>query len=312
MKYLNKMKKLTAILIAILSFGISESYGQQDVQFTQYFWNKLILNSGYAGSHDVASFTLIHRDQWMGIVDKGRPVSSAFSFHMPLKNTKMAVGFTAIKDDLGPTGSTNLAADFAYRFQLGDDSRLAFGIKAGIDMFKAELMGLVGTSSDPSFASNMGGQTLPNFGASAYYWSEDAFLGLSAPRLLENKFADGTALQGLEKRHYYIMGGYVFDISPMMKFKPTFLGKIESNSPASIDASANFLFNEKLWVGAAYRSEDSWDANISYLFTDALRAGFAWDFTLSELKQVNDGSWEIMLGYDLNFDKEKVMSPRYF
>ena len=311
MKYLNKMKKSIIIIIAILSFGISESFGQQDVQFTQYFWNKLLMNSGYAGSHDVASFTLIHRDQWTGIVDNGRPVSSSFSFHTPLPNEKMAVGISVVRDVLGPSESTNLAADFAYRLKLGDHSRLAFGVKAGIDMFQAELMGLVGTSADPSFASNMGGNTLPNFGASAYYWSNEAFLGLSAPRLLENDFADGTAIQGLEKRHYYIMGGYVFDISPIVKFKPTFLGKIESNSPASIDATANFLFHEKLWVGAAYRSEDSWDANISYLFTDALRAGFAWDFTLSELKQVNNGSWEIMLGYDLNFDKEKIMSPRY-
>ena len=108
------------------------------------------------------------------------------------------------------------------------------------------------------------------------------------------------------------MGGYVFDVSPMLKFKPTALAKTAPNAPASIDITGNFLYDERLWLGLAYRTEDSWDANISYLFTPMLRAGFAWDFTLSDIQDINDGSWEIMLGYDFNFKKEKLMSPRYF
>ncbi|MEM7161021.1 MAG: type IX secretion system membrane protein PorP/SprF [Bacteroidota bacterium] len=312
MKKLTIMKKLTTILIAIIGFG-SISLAQQDVQFTQYFWNKLLLNSGYAGSHDNASFTLIHRDQWMGIVDDGRPVSSAFSFHTPLRNEKIGIGFSALRDNLGPTENTTLAADFAYRIRIADDSRLAFGVKASLDFFEAQLVGLTGTNGDPAFAQNFGGNTLPNFGASLYYWSGNAFLGASAPQLLENELAESNnTLQGIERRHYFIMGGYVFDISPLFKFKPTFMAKLESSSPASFDATANFLFKEKLWLGAAYRSEDSFDANIAYLFSSSFRAGFAWDFTTSELRNVNDGSWEVMLGYDLNFNKEKLMSPRYF
>ena len=306
------MKNLKTILIATICFVSMDTIAQQELHFTQYFWNKLMINSAYAGSHDHASFTLIHRDQWMGIVDEGRPISQAFSFHTPLRNEKLGVGFGVIRDDLGPTEATNLAADFAYRLKLADGSRLAFGLKASVDFFDASLLGLVGTDGDPAFAQNVGGNTLPNFGASAYYWSEDAFLGISAPRLLENELADNTSLQGLETRHYYVMGGYVFDISPLLKFKPTFLAKIESTSPTSFDATANFLFYEKLWLGAAYRSEDSFDANVSYLFNNSFRAGFAWDFTVSELRHVNNGSWEIMFGYDLSFSKSKIMSPRYF
>ncbi len=313
MEKLTKMKKISTILIAIICFGCTDSIAQQDVQFTQYFWNKLLINSGYAGSHDNASITLIHRDQWMGIVDDGRPVSQAFTFHTPLRNDKIGVGLSVIRDNLGPTESTNIAGDFAYRIKVDDKSRLAFGVKASVDLFKANLLGLVGTAGDPAFASDFGGRTLPNFGASLYYWSDNVFAGFSAPRLLENDLAESNnTIQGLEKRHYYAMAGYVFDISPLLKFKPTFLAKIESNSPTSFDVTGNFLIKEKLWLGAAYRSEDSFDANVSYLFSSAFRAGFAWDFTTSELQNVNDGSWEIMLGYDLNFNKEKLMSPRYF
>ena len=64
-----------------------------------------------------------------------------------------------------------------------------------------------------------------------------------------------------QEMHYYLMGGYVFDINPDLKFKPAFLMKTVQGAPLQIDLTANFLIFEKLTAGVAYR----WDAAVSGL-----------------------------------------------
>ena len=54
-----------------------------------------------------------------------------------------------------------------------------------------------------------------------------------------------------EKMNHYLIGGYVFDLSNDIKFKPAFLTKLVKGSPLQVDASANFMFVEKVEVGVA-------------------------------------------------------------
>ena len=115
-----------------------------------------------------------------------------------------------------------------------------------------------------------------------------------------------------QKRHYFVTGGYVFTLSPAVKFRPSFLVKAVDGAPLSLDLTANFLLAERLWLGVAYRNEDSMSGIIAYNITEQLRAGYAYDFTLTPLKTQQSGTHELMLQYDLRFNKEKTLSPRYF
>ena len=112
--------------------------------------------------------------------------------------------------------------------------------------------------------------------------------------------------------HYYFIGGYVFDLSDNIKFKPAFLSKVVSGAPLQLDLTANFMFNEKFILGAAYR----WDAAMSGLagfqINQNWMIGYAYDAETTKLANYNSGSHEIFLRYEFKGKKEKVVSPRFF
>jgi len=117
----------------------------------------------------------------------------------------------------------------------------------------------------------------------------------------------------LERRHYFLIGGYVFDLSENIKFKPSFLVKAVQGAPLSVDVSGNFFINDRFGIGLAHRFDDSFSGLFQYYFTPQFRLGYAYDFTMSELRH-NYGSHELMLGYDFNFgDGDNVIrSPIFF
>ena len=88
---------------------------------------------------------------------------------------------------------------------------------------------------------------------------------------------DTNLTTATERINVYLISGYVFDLTSNLKFKPAFLMKAVSGAPLQLDVSANFLLNDKLTLGAAYR----WDAAVSAMFgfqiTDQLMLGLAYD-----------------------------------
>ncbi|MEO0403820.1 MAG: type IX secretion system membrane protein PorP/SprF, partial [Bacteroidota bacterium] len=300
-------------LVLFLAALAPEVSAQQDPQFTQYFFNPLSVNSGYAGTREALNVTLLAREQWVGI--DGRPRTQSVSVHTPLRNEAIALGLSFMRDEVGPVNTTAIYGDFAYRIKVNDKSRLAFGMKAGINLFTADLTSLRGTdAADLSFAQNLSNTPLPNFGFSLYWWADNFFVGASTPKLIENEIDQGSAdmIQNQEKRHFFLMGGYVFDLRPGLKFKPTTQVKYVTGAPVIVDLTANFLIDEWLWVGGMYRLNDAVGLIASFQITDQLRAGYSYDYTLTELSGYNSGSHEIMLSYDFVFNKAKTLSPRYF
>lgn len=302
---------LGALMVLGLAYA-EETHGQQDPMFTQYFFNPLSVNSGYAGTREAMHVALVAREQWVGI--DGRPRTQSLVIHSPLKNEKIALGMSFLRDQIGPVQSTGIFGDIAYRIQLTPNSRLAFGLKGGVTLFTADLSSLTGTQeNDPSFSQNLQNAPMPNVGAGLYWWSERYFVGLSAPKLIENNLSPGNALeQGSEKRHFFAMAGYVFTLNPTLKFKPTALVKYVQGAPVSAEITTNILIAEKLWLGAMYRYKTAAGALMSYQVTPQLRAGYSFDYTTNDLGRYNTGTHEIMLSYDFVFKSSHSLSPRYF
>jgi type IX secretion system PorP/SprF family membrane protein len=117
---------------------------------------------------------------------------------------------------------------------------------------------------------------------------------------------------GSESSHYFLTGGYVFDVSENVKFKPFFMAKSSFEAPTSLDVSTNFMFKDKFEIGATYRVEDSFGAMVNYAVSPSLKIGYAYDHIVSDLKVTTPSSHEIILLYNVNFNKKVSRSPRYF
>ena len=315
------MKYPKILKVALLVFGlvsVAGVYAQQQPLSTMYMWNQLILNPAYAGSRDAISASAVWREQWVGL--EGAPSTQVVSIHSPLPGDKIGLGLTVENDNIGPTNNTGVWGDFAYRIQTGEKSKLSFGLRGGFGIYQANLRGLDNINpDDPVFNTNVENNFLPNFGFGAYYYGDRGYVGISSPTLIEGELNNGRnpsgKAQDLDKRHFYLMGGYVFSLtqdSTGVMFKPSTVIRVVEGAPVSFDISANFLIKQKLWLGAAYRYQDAVAAIVSFQFTDHLQAGYSYDFGTSSLRSYHHGSHEIMLSYDFFRRDVKTKNPRYF
>ena len=308
-----QMKKLYFLATFALMTFVDVS-AQQDPHYTQYMYNLSVINPAYAGSKESLSGGLLYRKQWVDIEDA--PTTGTFFVHSPV-GKNVGLGLSAISDKIGPVEENNVYGDFSYTLNLGGESRLAFGLKAGATFHKVALFSQIGQSNvpdlnDPAFSSDTN-STFFNLGTGLFYYTNKYYIGLSIPNMLKSKHLDFNGRQfGSETSHYFLTGGYVFDLNENVKFKPFAMVKSAFNAPTSLDISTNFLFNDKFEIGATYRLEDSFGAMVNYAITPSLKLGYAYDHIVSDLKVATPSSHEFILLFDLNFPKKVSQSPRYF
>lgn len=309
------MKKIYLTLMTIL-LALFDAQGQQNPQYTQYMYNLNVINPAYAGSKENLSFALLYRKQWVEIEDA--PTTLTFSGSMPV-GKNVGIGLSVISDKIGPVEENNIYGDFSYSLNLGGDHKLAFGLKAGATLLKVGLVDINNTlpdQNDPAFSENVSRADM-NLGAGMFYSTQKYYVSLSIPNMFTSPHLDidrsGESLQyGSESLHYFLTGGYVFDLNPNLKFKPTVMLKSAFSAPVSIDLTANFLINEKIEAGAAYRLDDSFSLMMNFALSPNFKIGYAYDHIISDLNVTTPSSHEIVLLFDLNYPKKISQSPRFF
>ncbi len=107
------------------------------------------------------------------------------------------------------------------------------------------------------------------------------------------------------------MSGYVFDFSEHIKFKPTTLAKIVAGAPLQLNLTGNFLISERVWLGAMYRTGDSFGFLAQWIINNKLRLGYLVDFMTSQLQGYQNGTHEIMVSYEVSKIKDEI-KRRYF
>jgi type IX secretion system PorP/SprF family membrane protein len=301
----------TKILIFALMFTCFTGFAQQDAQFTQYMYNTININPAYAGSRGVMSVFGLHRTQWVGL--DGAPTTNAFSLNTPINNSNIGIGLSVVSDKIGPTKDNTLSADVSYTIPTSETYKLSFGIKASANMFNLDTSLLNPANANDPNLQNFNNEISPNFGAGIYLHSDKLYLGVSVPNFLQDsKYNDNAVAVFQERMNFYFIGGYVFDLSQSVKFKPAILTKAVTGSPLQVDTSANFLFFDKLMLGGAYRWSAAFSAMAGFQITDGLFIGYSYDMETTELKNYNSGSHEVFLRFELFSKVSKMVSPRFF
>lgn len=306
------MKKIIVLIFAVVQFVSIDAFAQQDPQYTQYMYNMNVVNPAYAGSKEAISLGLLYRKQWVNL--DGAPTTLTFDIHSPLKKN-IGVGLSVISDRIGPVDETNAYADVSYTVNLNEKSKLALGLKGGATFHKIDFAAINPTlvNTDVLFSQPNPNSTNMNFGFGAFYYTDKYYISASIPNFIKSAYLDYNGINyGSEVAHYFISGGYVFQVSQDVKFKPSVLIKSAVSAPTSFDVSANFLFKEKLEVGATYRREDSFGLMANFLVTPSLRIGYAYDKIVSDLNVTTPASHEFMILYDFNLSKKVNQSSRFF
>lgn len=270
------------------------------------------INPAYAGSTGALESILLHRSQWVGI--DGAPRTQAFAVHAPLRNENIGLGFSIVNDKLGPSDELYVDANFSYTIALSEQTKLAFGLKAGARMLNVDwTRGQYYDPVDALLNNNINNKLNPSIGAGLLLHAENWYIGTSVPSFIRSNYYNDVQESVIyERLHYYFIGGYVFDVSENLKFKPAFLTKVVSGSTVTTDISANFLIHDVFTAGLSHRWDDSISALFGFQISTSFFVGYAFDYSITQLNKYNDGSHEFILRYQIPRKTKQIKSPRFF
>ena len=303
-------------IFGILIFFSLFCKGQQDAQFTGYMYSVQIFNPAYAGSRGTTSINLIGRTQWLSL--EGSPKTSSVFLDTSLgKEDNLGLGLSISSDKIGPTSETMINLDYAYSLNFLW-SKLTFGLKAGINDLEVDYSQLnIASLNDPFIAASKN-RLKPRLGLGLYFNTDKYYIGFSSPNILKTKYYDDIKISNSsfstvsDRNHYYAIAGYVFDLTSNIKVKPATLLKIVRGSPLQWDLSANFLIDYNVTLGISSRLDSSFSALAGFQLSDSFFVGLAYDYNTTQLRQFNDGTYEIIIRLDLFNTQDKIISPRFF
>ncbi|MCC9019557.1 PorP/SprF family type IX secretion system membrane protein [Flavobacterium lipolyticum] len=298
-------------IVLFLVCGLS-GFCQQNPQYTQYMYNVMNINPAYAGQREVLSIFGLHRSQWVGI--EGAPSTSTVALHAPINDSKLGVGISFENDRIGPSSENKFTANLSYTIDFSDYYKLSFGLNSSVTNVKVDYTKLdIYDPNDISYQNNVN-KFSPNFGAGLYLHSDYTYVSVSVPGILETKhYSDNEAFStAKQKMHLYLMGGHVFEVNPLLLFKPSLLVKLVQGTSAQVDLSANFLLNEKFTAGISYRFSSTFSGMAGFQVTDGLFVGYAYDREISKISNFNSGSHELFLRFEVFEYFDRIVSPRFF
>jgi type IX secretion system PorP/SprF family membrane protein len=313
-------KHLITALILGLACGINTGFAQQDAHFTQYMFNQLYFNPGAAGIEQGFRGGLLYRNQWSGykgLSGSGAPQNILFTGSAPILSANMGVGIVVNSDKIGDLNDLQASANVAYQFQLGG-GKLGVGARIGVHSRSISSDNLrVNETSDQTYQNLLAssGQIVPDLGFGLYYNSDKFFAGLSSTHLAEPVLDFGGSKVKLN-RHYYVSGGYNFDLTPSIVLTPSVNIKTDSKV-YQYEISALAKINNQFYAGLAYREQDALSVilGVGMLKDNRLRITYSLDYTVPATEAKKPTSHEIMASYfvpmALRGPKPIIRTPRY-
>jgi type IX secretion system PorP/SprF family membrane protein len=322
------MKKLYVTIFA--SIWLSMSYAQQPAQYSLYMLNPYSINPAAAGLEKTLIATGGYRTQWVGI--EGNPVTQFLNVALPLSIIGSGVGISLHNESIGARNGLTFKASYNYILKMGEN-QLSFGVAGGLvqgalDGAKLRTpdgdynQGVIDHKDKTLAAVSVNG-SVPTFDAGVYFKSEKFEGGVSMSNLTEPslQLTGANVINVKLKRNYFAVAMAHFDLLNKITIHPSVLIKSDAVQ-TQMDFSTFFRYDDNIFLGASFRgyNKNSQDA-ITFLggfkLNPKLSLAYSYDFTLSSLKTINDGTHEIVLQYNIGkeFGRGKlppiIYNPRF-
>lgn len=304
----NMLKRLFIILMCTIL--VLPLVAQQLPQYTQYMFNKLVINPGYAGAGNGICVSGTIRQQWVGFKGKNDDGSSfnlgpetyLISVHSPIKAIHGGIGATIIQDKIGPFNDIYFNVMYAYQTTLGAGD-LGIGAQLNILNKTIDFGSFNVSDSDPALSGNEETDMYFDAGIGVYYRVPDNYyVGLSVLQLLQSNKSEGTHFK--MRREIDLMAGYEFEFPnlPAIDILPSVLVKITSGS-IQYDVTALLRYQRKFWGGVSWRYQDAVALIVGFDYKN-FNIGYSYDFNTSAISTT--GSHEIRASYCFKIEVDKI------
>ncbi len=273
-------------------------YAQQNIVYSQYIFNGLLINPAYAGSHVEVSSALSYRNQWINF--EGAPKTVTFGLHSSFNKEKVGLGLLVTTDKIGSYTNTGIFLSYAYIIKLQQGGRLSLGVQGGVNNFNANFSELRLKAGDDPIFNGYFNEFKPNFGGGIFYYNKKYFLGFSVPTIFKhNDFFKGGFSQLVLPRVYYIQAGATMPIDRAgnVKLNPSILLRVQDGTPLSADLNVNVIFYELISLGNSYRTGDALVTFINLKISEKFHFIYSYDWTTSNIGSFSKGTHEFMINY---------------
>ncbi len=305
---------VTFFLAGVLCMQPFFAIGQQLPQYILSAFSQIEINPAIAGTDGTLTFTAATRRQWNAL--PGSPSGYHGSVQLPLPFISSGVGLSFMQDQIGIQKHLEVTAIYSYHLDLSKTWTLSAGLAGGI--FQSSLDG--GKIRTP------GGQ-YPIDGSLDH---QDNLLSIGEANALSPVVHAGLVLKNLSWEggvaFKYLQGGQLvyrgtdrdagITIQPHLlahlsykgytgdlEWRPVVAMRTELKE-MQIDAQCFFTWKDKFILGGGYRGwgQNSTDAFIIHAgarVSDRFLLIYAYEGGVSRFRTAHQGSFELMLRYDL-------------
>ncbi|MEO1653706.1 MAG: type IX secretion system membrane protein PorP/SprF, partial [Bacteroidota bacterium] len=294
------MMKIRYTIIILLFLGLfSPVEAQQRPQLSQYMVNNFLLNPAVAGAYDYLDIRAGFRNQWTSL--DGAPQTFFVTAHGAPRprvgalptigtedygsiirngktglNVRHGVGGMILYDKTGASNRLMLYGNYALHVPITKTLTASLGVQLGLINSRQNNDNLIPlVNPDPGLEDGVFNSLVPDLGIGAMVYSDKYYIGFSLSQVLQSELSFSDVNSGPQNKlfiHYYLSGGYRFDISDRVHFIPSALIKFLQASPASVDFNARFAFDlggkkgntNHIWVGASYRYDDAFAGLVGF------------------------------------------------
>jgi type IX secretion system PorP/SprF family membrane protein len=335
-------KSLLSVFVFTIAIGVAVA--QQKPQYSQYVFNNLLLNPAVTGIENYTDVKAGYRSQWTGL--DGAPVTSYITLSAPLgadfvrgdatampayggenplsrlytQNYQAAephhgIGFTIVSDVAGSISTTNIDANYAYHLGLSPTVNLALGVSAGFEHTSLNTAILtLENPLDPAISNGNNSQWKPDLNVGLWLYSSNYYVGASVQQVITENlyFSTNTKTYNQSKTvpHYFFTGGVKLFLADDLTLLPSVLVKFIQPVPTTFDLNLKLAFKDRFWIGGAYRKDDSFSGLVGFNLSSLINVGYSYDYTTSALRNVSNGTHEIVIGIMLN-NRNKVVCPQH-
>ncbi|MEM1324389.1 MAG: type IX secretion system membrane protein PorP/SprF [Bacteroidota bacterium] len=308
------------LLVLLVAFCASGLYAQQESIFTQFMYNQQTVNPGYVGSRGIPSLMALYRNQWLGF--EGSPENIVLAYDSPFLNDRVGFGISAVRQSVGRFQNLYGNLAYSYGIPVSDALTVRIGLQGTAYYNQISLTGdaVIFDDNDMSiFMNSDPAQLKGNFGAGIYIHSDRFYFGVSSPYFLSNEigFNDEVDITAFKEAHYYGLLGVTVPMSEKVELRPAFQGRYVPNAPFQLDANLSVIFNKKFTLGTSYRTGgegtgESIDFLMFLQLSKRMGLGAAYDYTLTEINNYSNGTFELMLRYDFKAKRSDLEDGREF
>jgi type IX secretion system PorP/SprF family membrane protein len=310
------LKNIKYLLAVVFFTHAVVSVAQNDFDLTQRWFNETLYNPASAGNNFSTGVFLHTRQQWVGV--SGAPSTHAGTFDTYVEDLRSGFGLTFAADKLGSTNSYSTRLAYAFYIPVGEKAILSLGISGGI-LFRSRKISTVDSENleDPSLAYGNVSDYSPDFDF-GFEFKGPFKLGASIRHLAAQPPKYNLTKHSINVWTY---ASSRFNLSESLSIEP--IASIlfyESSYRAEVGSLFYFFkternnsYSDRFWVGAMYRSGNSFAVLAGVNLTPKIRMGYSFDYALGDLSSIaKGGTHELFLSFYLNriFYKDKAC-PAY-